>query len=131
LKCKKPSKKKGVQMETVLIVDDNAIVGKMVRAFIEASHPSTVIVHAKHGAHAWEIISVHGKKFDLVISDVEMPVMGGVELVKKIREGHPDTHVILISGEEEPKNHKAHAFLGKPIERADLLRTIQRLMDKS
>lgn len=114
--------------ETVLIVDDDASVRNTVGSFFRISHPGVVIVHANHGAHAWEMINTDGRRFDVVISDVNMePDMTGTQLSEKIREKHPNIHVILMSGKEAPKGHKAHAFLQKPFSRGDLLGVIKGL----
>ena len=119
------------RVKTVLIVDDNAAMRSHIYSMIRVSNPYAVIVQANHGNHAWEIINAPGKKFDVVISDVDMlPDMNGVQLTEKITEKHPDVHVILMSGHEEPENHKAHGFMKKPFQRADLLKEVKRLMDK-
>jgi YesN/AraC family two-component response regulator len=121
------------RIKTVLVVDDDPLMRNVIHSMLKISHPCVVIVHASHGVHGWEIIKARtkdGKKFDLVISDVEMEKMDGVQLAEKIQKDHPEVHIILISGNKEPSNHKAHAFLAKPFVRGDLLETIKRLLGK-
>jgi len=124
-------------MATVLIVDDDIMIANVVRMLIKSAHPSAVIIHAEHGAHAWHIVNTLGKKPDIMITDVEMPEMDGVELAEKVRKNHPGIHVILMSGRPEPEKHrakpasqKAHAFIGKPMARAKLLEMIKGVMEK-
>jgi two-component system response regulator YesN len=91
-------------------------------------HPDAVVVHAEHGARAWEIISGQDKEFDLFLSDNEMPQMNGVELTEKIRGKYPDAHIVLMSGKLEPEGHKASAFLVKPFLFRTASMTIERVM---
>jgi YesN/AraC family two-component response regulator len=116
------------RIKTILIVDDNALVSKTVASMIRISHPGTVIVHASHGAHAWEIINAPGSHFDLVITDNEMPKMSGPEMIEKIKEKYPKLHTIMMSGEAEPNGHGAHAFLPKPFDRGNLIETIKKVL---
>ena len=118
------------RIKTILIVDDNIYVAEAIRSLIKISHPIAVIVHADNGAKAWEIINTPGRKPDLVVSDVEMPHMGGVQLVEKIEREHSDIHVILMSGKGEPEGHRAHAFIPKPVERAKMIETIKKVLQR-
>ena len=116
-------------MKTVLIVDDDSMMRKTVSMIIKKAHPDAIVLLASNGAEALEMVNSHGDgKFDLVVSDHLMPVMDGVELVKRIRAAYPDTRIILMSGTGESKHHQAHAFLAKPFGRDEFLETIQRLM---
>ena len=118
------------RVKTVLVVDDNIYAATYVISLMKISHPSAEVVHANHGTHPWKIINAPNTRPDLVISDVEMPEMDGVELAEKIQEKHPDVHVILMSGRDEPHNHRAHAFLPKPLVRGELIATIKRVLDR-
>jgi YesN/AraC family two-component response regulator len=116
-------------MPTVLIVDDEYDVRKIVEFFVKNLHPDAVILHANDGADAWKTINAPGTAFDLVISDTNMPVMTGIQLVANIRRDYPEVYVILMSGGTEPENHRAHAFLGKPFKPNDLAEAIRRIME--
>ena len=121
-----------IGMPTVLIVDDDEVnlraVSTLVKVCMTHIHPGMVIVHAGHGADAWEKITDPGSDVSIVISDVHMPVMTGTELANIIREKHPDIGVILISGAAEPAGHSADAFLTKPLTMERMMNTIRRLM---
>ena len=68
--------------------------------------------------------------FDTVISDVRMPVMSGVELLKSIRKTDPVARVILITGYGDAQtamaaiNNHAWAMLGKPISISTMMDTL-------
>ena len=116
-------------MKSVLIVDDEPLMRGLITSQIKISRPGVYIDQAEDG---WKALNklISGTKFDLIISDVKMPNMDGITLAEKVREEHPNIFIILMSGNTEPENHKAHAFLKKPFERADLLTTIGSLMEK-
>jgi len=99
----------------ILVVDDEESIRVLLEMIIkEKLHPDITIVHAVHGGHAWEIVSNLDQPFDLVISDVNMPRMNGVELIEQIQTAYPGSQAILMSGNPEPKGHMANAFMLKP-----------------
>ena len=71
-------------MATILVVDDEKPVRQfLVAAFEQEGHQ---VLEAWHGQHALHVISGHSTRLDLVVADVMMPLMGGVELCKTLRE---------------------------------------------
>jgi DNA-binding NtrC family response regulator len=118
--------------KTILIVDDDPNILNIVGRMIRMIHPETVIMRVPNGDHAWRIINVPGDhKPALVISDISMPQMGGVELTQKIRTEHPEIRVVLMSGDPEPREHKAHAFVPKPLSLEMLIGKIEEAMAKA
>lgn len=86
------------------------------------------LVKQTNPLHALELAKK--EHFDVILTDVRMPQMSGIDLLKKIREAKPDQKVIVITayGDLETAtlaiNHKAYAFFGKPIEFKDLIDTL-------
>jgi two-component system cell cycle sensor histidine kinase/response regulator CckA len=80
---------------TILVVDDEDVV-RMVVARMLSRAGATVQV-AVNGAEALEHLQTHGAP-SLVITDVVMPVMGGLELVQRLGERWPDVPVLVMSG---------------------------------
>lgn len=118
-------------MTNVLIVDDERCNLIPLRAFIENAYPGVTVVTADHGGAAWDIITASGGNFDLVISDTIMPVIGGIELMERIRKEYPDVRTILMSATENSANRGgAHVFLQKPATKAEILGTIKEVMVK-
>ena len=77
----------------ILIVDDEEPVRNLFAAYLDESYSC---VTAADAYEALELLSQ--EPFALVLSDMQMPGLGGVELLRKIIERYPDTAVIMISG---------------------------------
>ena len=80
---------------TVLVVDDSPLICKTVCQVIEPS--GYTVLAATGGKEALQILVDQGERVDVVITDVIMPVIGGVELMGKIHELFPDLPVILMT----------------------------------
>ncbi|MDD3268280.1 MAG: response regulator [Syntrophomonadaceae bacterium] len=71
--------------------------------------------------------------YDLVITDMKMPGMDGLEVLKKIRAFNPETKVIIITAYGDVNtamaavNNQAYAFFGKPLQVDDLMRTVEKI----
>ncbi|CAN7533411.1 ATP-binding protein [Phenylobacterium sp. LjRoot225] len=113
----------------VLVVDDNPVNLAVARALLEAA--GLVIETAANGAEALE--RLRGEAFDLVLMDVQMPVMGGIEAVERIRAGQAgsaDLPVIALTADGDPKTDLRLRSVGfdalhtKPIRPTELLTAI-------
>ncbi len=110
----------------VLIVDDNETNLHILKNQLEQWNLKPVT--ASSGKRALEILN-RERNFDLVITDMKMPELDGVELSRKIKEIDPTQRVILLSsvGDESQKKHVGlfAAILTKPVKQQQLLRVIQ------
>jgi CheY-like chemotaxis protein len=97
-----------IENKHVLVVDDNPTNRNILET--QLKQWKLVPVMAESGAEALKILSLK-QPVDLVITDMNMPVMDGVQLAKNIRQTHPDLPLILLSsmGNEQSK-HSAHLF---------------------
>ena len=104
-----------MEKKRILVVDDEEVIREILVDTIIFLHPQEdiIVVHAEHGAHALDILNKSERPFNLLISDVRMPVMDGVALVKQVREVYPQMHVVLTSATGEPDGHEAHDFVPK------------------
>jgi len=127
----------------VLVVDDDPIVAESLAAFIEDS--GYISATAGDGREAIEMIaSANGelakrrgeKRFGLVVTDMNMPRCDGLDLLKQIREKHPEVSSIVITGygkiEAAVDAIKAGAcdYLTKPIVDEELLVSISKAMQQ-
>lgn len=82
--------------EIVLVVDDESAIRHFaVRVLVQEGYG---VVEAGDGAEALELIMQGGISFELVVSDIVMPRLNGVELIQALSVSHPDLPVILMSG---------------------------------
>lgn len=80
----------------VLIVDDTIVYRKILSEIVESMSDAVLIGTAPHGRLA--LTKLEQTPADLVLLDVEMPEMNGLEALKEIRRRHPSTSVIMVSG---------------------------------
>jgi two-component system invasion response regulator UvrY len=84
----------------VLVVDDQIVFREVAREVIEATADFELLGEATSGQHALAVVEELYP--DLVLLDVRMPGMDGIETAGRIRAAHPDSVVVLISVEEAP-----------------------------
>jgi DNA-binding NarL/FixJ family response regulator len=80
---------------TVLIVDDNSVIRSSLRSWIEANADFQVCGEAENGMVAVE--KVEEMHPDIVILDLQMPVMDGLEAARKISHIAPDTAMVMFT----------------------------------
>lgn len=117
----------------ILVVDDNIMDRKYVKYLLE-NHLNISPESAKDGLEALK--KIKSVAYDLVITDVVMPKMEGMELIKQIKTLCPKTEVIAVSGNNPyylyilNKMGVEHTF-SKPIDTYKFIEVVSRLMDKS
>jgi two-component system, NarL family, invasion response regulator UvrY len=84
----------------VLVVDDQLAFRQAARAVIEATPDFVLLGEATSGAHA--LAAVEELHPDLVLVDLRMPGMDGIETATRLHSAHPDAVVVLISIEQPP-----------------------------
>lgn len=122
----------GLQGKRILIVDDNSTNCKILRTQLQQWRFATV--SASSAEQALDILSQENFNFDLIITDMQMPVMDGVEFAKRIKALNKNLPVILLSsiGEEKKKEYE-HLFsqiLNKPVKQRILSNAIIGLLKK-
>lgn len=117
----------------ILLVDDQVLLRGALAATIDRQDDMTVVGEAGNGLEGLE--SAHRLMPDLVIMDVEMPVMGGVEAAGLIREQLPDVRVVMLTvgGEGDhflrAVRRGVHGYLLKdmrPEQLLDMIRSVLR-----
>ncbi|MDO4448596.1 MAG: response regulator [Lachnospiraceae bacterium] len=87
-------------MEKVMLVEDEEFILQGIRYIIEWKEMSMEVVHMAHnGREALELFKK--EPVDIVVTDVEMPFMSGLELMEEIRKLSPRTRCIILSGYDE------------------------------
>lgn len=118
----------GDKKAEIIVVDDSATIIATAKKMLQEEF----VVHtAKDGGEAWNIIS-ENKNIKIVFSDMQMPVMNGMQLLLKIRESNDHRistlPVIMVTGQSDTPGGKravfeigATDFIGKPFDAMDLL----------
>lgn len=83
-------------MARILLADDDAAARDLVQRALAGDGHDVVATH--DGAEALEKLQAGGKPFDLLISDVQMPGVDGIELIEKALAIAPSLRVVLMSG---------------------------------
>ncbi|MCS6853294.1 MAG: response regulator [Elioraea sp.] len=124
-------------MALILLIEDDALVRTAIRRVLEgAGH---VVIDAAHGGEA--LARIEQAEIDLVITDLLMPEVEGIEVLTAARRRHPGLPVLVISGGFPPERAAAAGVgadylrmarqlgatrtLAKPFERADLLAAVE------
>ena len=89
----------------ILIVDDNKGMRECLKRELQDGRGQHCIVLAENGREAWTFVQRLSP--DLVIADINMPVMDGIELLKRIKAACPEVPVVLISSEPPISEAKA------------------------
>lgn len=116
--------------KTILIVDDEEIVRDVGRKILEEF--GYKVVTAKNGEEAVGLCRDLKGQIDLVILDLGMPGMGGMECLALLRKEFPGLNIVVSSGssDQEPRRaieSGAVAFLNKPYRMNDLLELVEKL----
>ena len=116
--------------KTVLIVDDNPNMSSLLSEMLEVFDYESVM--AADGIEALEKLSE--SKISLIITDMRMPKMTGMELLSEVKEKYPKIPVVLISGysvgdmKTETGGNKPDGFLAKPFMMSDIEELLNNLL---
>lgn len=117
--------------KTVFIVDDSATMLMSVRQSLEMA--GLKVESAKDGLEAFNRLKT-GFKPDLIITDINMPKMNGIELIKNARTLLRFTPILALTTEsqsekrDEAKKLGATGWLVKPISGADLVKVVRQVL---
>jgi DNA-binding NtrC family response regulator len=120
------------EQNRLLVVDDEEALRTVL-----SSELTTEGYDVRAAADGQEAISELEKgAFDLILLDIKMPRMNGFEVLKYVKEKHPRTKVVMLTGFADLKNALeskklgAEDFVSKPYDLVDLLTTIERVLNE-
>lgn len=126
-------------MESVLIIEDDEFVQKMLKqTFERAGYHVATAANGAAGIQLYESRIDLLEPFDVVVTDLIMPEMEGIETITRLRKSNPGAKVIAISGggRNEPEDylHLAQKLgavytFTKPVDRDALLQAVSELID--
>ncbi len=122
-------------MARILIVEDEKAIRNVLRNILSDEDKTFELDEAENGKQAIDMLS--DKEYDLVLCDIKMPGVDGIEVLENIREKHPDTSVIMISGHGDLDTavdcmrKGAYDYISKPPDLNRLLTTVRRALDRT
>lgn len=114
----------------ILIVDDNPNMSSLLSEMLEVFDYESV--RAADGTQA--LTELDNEQFSMVITDMQMPNMSGLELLQEVKNRYPKIPVVIISGynqtglAQEAGLEDADGFLGKPLMMSDIESLLNKLL---
>ncbi len=122
------------KLPTVLISEDEVDINNLLSLILESEQFK--IFQAFDGLAALEMFKEHSDEIDLVVTDLGLPKLGGVELIEQIRKLKPSVKIIGASGfgrnnvRDEVMQAGGDEFMPKPYITSDLVSTARRLLGR-
>lgn len=122
-------------MARILIVEDERAIRNVLRNILSEEDKTYVLDEAENGKQALDLMAE--KDFDLVLCDIKMPGMDGMEVLATIQKKHPETAVIMISGHGDidtavdSMKSGAYDYISKPPDLNRLLSTVRNALDRT
>jgi CheY-like chemotaxis protein len=120
-------------MARILVAEDEEAVGRLVvRALGEDGHEITL---APDGAEALERLTQAQGRFDLLLTDIRMPVMDGIALALATARQYPDVMIVLMTGYADQRERAygldalIHDVLAKPFSLQDLRLSVRAALE--
>ncbi|MEW6660386.1 MAG: PAS domain S-box protein [Thermodesulfobacteriota bacterium] len=121
--------------ETILLVEDEDGLRQLLSSILKRQ--GFKVLEARHGADALDLSAQHEGPIHLVLTDVVMPEMGGLELAQRLKPLYPEAKFLYISGYAENAPLHQHlegqeiCYLQKPFETIGLLQRVRQLLDEA
>ena len=121
-------------MPKILIVEDEAAIRRVLSKILKEEDASYDVFEAEDGRQG--LAMIQSQAFDLIFSDIKMPVMDGMELLTAIQQQHGDIPVVMISGHGDIEvavqamRQGAFDYISKPPDLNRLLSTVRHALEK-
>jgi DNA-binding NarL/FixJ family response regulator len=118
----------------IVLADDHEIVRSGIRSLLDGHYPWEVCGEAENGQEAVE--KVLSLKPELVVLDLSMPIMNGIEAAREIRKKAPSTKIVIFSMHDSPRIAEeavqagADAYLAKTAHFSELEKVISSLLQQ-
>ncbi|CAM1374035.1 sigma-54-dependent transcriptional regulator [Tenacibaculum xiamenense] len=121
-------------MSKILIIEDEAAIRRVLKKIISEENDSYEVEEAEDGLQGIE--KIKEKDYDLVLCDIKMPKMDGVEVLEKAKKLKPEVPIVMISGHGDldtavnTMRLGAFDYISKPPDLNRLLNTVRNALDK-
>lgn len=117
----------------LMIVDDHQVLREGLRFMLRNAQDLEIVSEASNGSEALELLE--STQPDVMLLDMNMPGMGGLETLKNVRQRWPEVSVLILSFHDDPEyveqalRHGAAGYLLKTVSRDELIRAVQAAAD--
>jgi DNA-binding NtrC family response regulator len=121
-------------MSKILIIEDEASIRRVLTKILTEENDTYQVEEAEDGSKGYEKISQND--YDLVLCDIKMPKMDGVELLQAVKKIKPEIPIVMISGHGDMETAiqtmrlGAFDYISKPPDLNRLLNTVRNALDK-
>jgi two-component system, NtrC family, nitrogen regulation response regulator NtrX len=121
-------------MSTILIIEDEAAIRRVLVKILSEENASYTVEEAEDGVAGYE--KIKNTDYDLVLCDIKMPKMDGVELLEAVKKIKPEIPMVMISGHGDMETAintmrlGAFDYISKPPDLNRLLNTVRNALDK-
>ena len=122
-------------MAHILLAEDDVPVRAFVRKALEMDGHS--VVEAEDGGLALDLLGEHGGRFDLLLSDIRMPVMDGIALALSAARDFPELPILLMTGYADQRERASELnaivedVITKPFTLSDLRELVRNTLEKT
>lgn len=119
---------RGDMAKILVVEDDDSIRDFTARALRASGH---TVDTAEDGDSGLQQVVDAGREYELVLSDIRMPVMNGIEMAKRASSSHPDLKILLMTGYAEQRERAADLqdivvdVISKPFTLTDLRKSVE------
>ena len=121
-------------MGTILIIEDEAAIRRVLKKILLEENKAFTVDEAENGKQGFEM--ARDKTYDLILCDIKMPVMDGIEVLDKLMEGGTEAPIVMISGHGDIQTavdclkKGAYDYIAKPPDLNRLLQTVRNALDR-
>lgn len=121
-------------MARILIIEDEAAIRRVLHKILTEENDSYEVFEAGDGAEALDLIKQ--EEYDLILCDIKMPKMDGVELLEQVKQLKPEIPFVMLSGHGDMETAiqtmrlGAYDYISKPPDLNRLLNTVRNALDK-
>lgn len=121
-------------MSNILLIEDEQAIRNVLKSILMDENPKWNVDEAENGAVGIE--KIKEKEYDLIISDIKMPLKDGMEVLSEAMEYNPDLTMVMITGHGDVDlavdaiKKGAYDFISKPPDLNKLLTTVRNALDR-
>src|SRR4030067_731494 len=119
-------------MFKTMLVEDSSLFRQLVKNDLQSQFPSMNIIEAGDGIEAFQKIDSHHP--NLIFMDIQLPGKNGLELTRKIKAGHPEIIIIILTSHDLPEyleaatQKKANYFLSKDSKTSEIFKLVKSIL---